>query len=92
LKAAQSERIDPTILKVKKRGFAPPIAEWLRRNDGPIKRLSESDYWKKCKLFNEGNVVSMIKRHRAGAGDFSQELWTLIMFDAFLRREKAFPC
>ncbi|MCB2112940.1 MAG: asparagine synthase (glutamine-hydrolyzing) [Parvularculaceae bacterium] len=89
LKAAQASRLNAAILKSKKRGFAPPIADWLRRTDGPLDRLKRSDEWRSSGLFNARYVGSMIRRHRAGAGDYSQELWTLIMFDAFLRCERA---
>lgn len=87
LKAAMEERLDRKILYGGKRGFAPPIAAWLRKPAGPIDRLRQSDSLARTGFFSAGAVNRMIERHSSGTGDYSQELWSLIMFDAFLRVE-----
>lgn len=88
LKAAQKNRIDHKILHARKRGFAPPVAEWLRQPESSLERFLTSDSWRACGIFDGGAVEDAVRRHRASAGDYSQELWTLIMFDAFLRHER----
>lgn len=87
LKAALSERIDREILRAPKRGFSPPVAAWLRDPAGPLRRLEDSSYWRDSGALDEAAVTAMVDRHAAGVSDYSQELWTVIMFDAFLRAE-----
>ena len=88
LKAAQEDRIDKEILYRPKQGFSPPLAKWLRDPTGPVGRLRESRLWSDTACFDPGEARSMIDRHQRGVSDNSQELWMLIMFDAFLRHER----
>ena len=87
LKAAQEKRIDLEILYRQKQGFSPPLAKWLREPSGPLTRLQDSRLWSDAGCFSPKEVGSMIDRHQRGVSDNSQELWMLIMFDAFLRHE-----
>ncbi|OFX00336.1 MAG: asparagine synthase (glutamine-hydrolyzing) [Alphaproteobacteria bacterium RIFCSPHIGHO2_12_FULL_63_12] len=89
LKAAQEDRVDRAILYRPKRGFSPPLANWLRDPSGPVLRLRESRLWSDTGCFSEPEIHAMIERHQRGVADNSQELWMLIMFDAFLRHEQA---
>lgn len=86
LKAALAPRLDRAVLERKKQGFTPPLASWLRSDaDNPLARLEESSLWREAGVLDEKAVQSMAKAHRAGRADCAQELWTAIMFDAFLR-------
>lgn len=87
LKASQAGRIDSEILYGPKRGFAPPIAQWLRQTDGPLDRLRQSHAWSRDGHFAPDAVHRMMDRHIRGVCDYSQELWMLIMYDAFMRLE-----
>lgn len=87
LKAALAGRVDADILKARKRGFAPPVADWLKDPRGPIARLSASRAWRDSGILDRGGVERMIERHSAGAANHAQELWAVIMFDAFLSAE-----
>jgi asparagine synthase (glutamine-hydrolysing) len=87
LKAALAGRVDKEILHAPKRGFSPPVAAWLRDAAGPLRRLENSSYWRDSGALDETAVTLMVERHAAGAADYSQELWAVIMFDAFLRTE-----
>jgi len=87
LKAALADRVDKDILHAPKRGFSPPVAEWLRDPHGPITRLADSAHWRDSGVLDETQIAMMVERHAAGTADYSQELWTVIMFDAFLRTE-----
>lgn len=89
LKTAQKDRVDHDILYRAKQGFSPPVANWLRAEDALADRLRSSSLWKETGIFKPAAVDRMIARHASGVSDYSQELWMLIMFDAFLRREKA---
>jgi len=87
LKAAQEERIDREILYRQKQGFSPPLARWLRDPSGPLTRLQDSRLWSDAGCFSTKEVRSMIDRHQRRVSDNSQELWMVIMFDAYLRHE-----
>lgn len=89
LKSAQEPRVSHGILHRPKQGFSPPVAEWLRAANGPLDRLRQSDAWKKSGCFSAPAVERMMAAHQKGAGDYAQELWMLIMFDAFLQYECA---
>ncbi len=89
LRASQKARVDSRILAGAKRGFSPPVAMWLRREGGPADRLRQSSVWKSVGYFSTEGVMRMIADHQRGAADHAQELWMLIMFDAFLTHERA---
>lgn len=86
LKAALERRLPRDILYRKKQGFAPPLAAWLRARNGPLARLFQSKSWRECGVIDARAVEKLAAAHQKGAVDAGQELWTLIMFDAFLRR------
>lgn len=85
-KAALERRLPRQILYRRKQGFSPPLADWLRAKDGPMTRLWQSQAWRACGVFDAKAIERMAAAHQKGAVDASQELWTVIMFDAFLRR------
>jgi asparagine synthase (glutamine-hydrolysing) len=87
LKAALEARVDKDTLYAPKRGFSPPVAAWLRDPKGPLRRLEESALWRDSGALDAAAVTAMATKHRAGTSDYSQELWNVIMFDAFLRAE-----
>ena len=75
------------ILYRPKMGFAVPLASWFR---GPLKErvesavlgpvLGDSGY------FNPKFLREMVEEHRSGRRDYSVPLWSLLMFEAFLRK------
>jgi asparagine synthase (glutamine-hydrolysing) len=89
LKAALAGRVDHDILHAQKRGFAPPVEGWLRNPEGPVRRLTEGRRWRDSGVLDAGAVERMISKHASGAANYAQELWTVIMFDAFLSAEAA---
>ena len=85
-KRALEPRLDRELLTRKKQGFALPVRQWLRaEKDNPLDRLAASERWRESGLFNAKAVDRMARAHRRGAADNGQELWTVMMFDAFLR-------
>lgn len=88
LKAALEARLPREILYRKKQGFGLPLARWLREKTGPLDRLQESTLWREAGYVDAGAVDAMAAAHRRGAVDCSQELWTVIMFDAFLAHSR----
>jgi asparagine synthase (glutamine-hydrolysing) len=69
-----------------KMGFSVPLARWLR---GPLNarlraallgpRMLDTGY------FDRDRLATMIAQHESGQRDFSAPLWSLLMFDAFLK-------
>ena len=69
-----------------KMGFAVPLARWLR---GPLRQRLRSALLEGPVLaggwLNPVAVRDLFDQHLAGRADHSTPLWTLLMFDAFLR-------
>jgi asparagine synthase (glutamine-hydrolysing) len=87
LKKAFEPSLPLDVLYRPKMGFSVPLAQWLR---GPLRerlqqavlgpRLQDTGY------FNAQTLQSMVSQHLSGQRDFSAPLWSLLMFDAFLRQ------
>jgi asparagine synthase (glutamine-hydrolysing) len=69
-------------------GFAVPLASWFR---GPLReKVRDSilgDTMRDSGLFDQGYLEKIIDQHQSGARDYSAPIWTLLMFDSFLRKE-----
>lgn len=86
LKKAMEPYLPRDIMYRPKMGFAVPLARWFR---GPLKqrvrdslldgRIAESGW------FNPQAIRQMVEQHESGRRDHSTPLWTLLMYDAFLR-------
>lgn len=86
-KKAMEPRLPSDVLYRPKMGFAVPLARWFR---GPLKervrqavlgpRLADTGW------FETGYLQQLVDAHQSGARDHSAPLWTLMMFEAFLRR------
>ena len=70
-----------------KMGFSIPLASWFR---GPLRErvrdgllggsMAESG------LFNRDYLARLVEQHQSGVRDYSASLWTLLMFESFLRK------
>jgi asparagine synthase (glutamine-hydrolysing) len=86
LKKAMEPQLPDDVLYRPKMGFAVPLARWFR---GPLRervrdavlgeRMADSGW------FDRQALAQMVEAHESGARDYSTPLWTLLMFDAFLR-------
>ncbi|MGH8218566.1 MAG: XrtA/PEP-CTERM system amidotransferase [Steroidobacteraceae bacterium] len=86
LKKTFEKRLPHDVLYRPKMGFAVPLAGWFR---GPLRdrvrdaalgsALAESG------LFDQRVLGRMVEAHQSGRRDFSACLWTVLMFEAFLR-------
>jgi asparagine synthase (glutamine-hydrolysing) len=90
LKKSMEPYLPREILYRPKMGFAVPLARWFR---GPLRsrvrdallgsRLSETGY------FSRRCLEDLVAQHDSGARDYSAPIWSLLMFDAFLRNAVA---
>jgi asparagine synthase (glutamine-hydrolysing) len=86
LKKAMEPLLPHDIMYRPKMGFAVPLARWFR---GPLRErvrgallagpLADSG------LFDQERVRRMVEQHESGGRDHSTPLWSLLMYDAFLR-------
>ena len=76
------------ILYRKKMGFAVPLASWFR---GPLRqRVRESllgDTLASTGIFDTAFLAQMVEQHESGRRDYSAPIWSVLMFEAFLRKE-----
>jgi asparagine synthase (glutamine-hydrolysing) len=87
LKKAMEPRLPSEVLYRPKMGFAVPLAGWFR---GPLKqrvrdavtgpRLADTGW------FDAATLENLVRSHQNGSSDHSAPLWTLMMFEAFLRK------
>jgi len=86
LKRAVAGRVPSANVKRQKRGFAVPIAPWLRRE----LRSFLSDHLQPSRLAQAGLVRqtaldSLIAGHVSGAADYAHHLWVLLMLELWYR-------
>lgn len=89
-KKALEPYLSQQILYRPKMGFAVPLAGWFR---GPLRETLRDallgptladERW-----FNRRMIQRLLDQHQTGQRDHSAALWSLLMFEAFLRRELA---
>jgi asparagine synthase (glutamine-hydrolysing) len=70
----------------KKRGFVAPLGVWMReRLDAYFDRRMTRHTVDRHGIFNWEYIQLMRSKHRSGAADYSYELFSIIMFDAWFR-------
>ncbi len=86
LKKAMEPALPRDVLYRPKMGFAVPLSRWFR---GPLKgRVREAILGQRLAdtgMFNAGYLNRLVADHETGARDYSSPIWTLLMFEAFLR-------
>ncbi|MBL8533437.1 MAG: amidotransferase 1, exosortase A system-associated [Betaproteobacteria bacterium] len=87
LKKAMEPHLPHDVLYRRKMGFAVPLARWFR---GPLRstvrtRLLEGELLK-TGYFNRSYLTELVDDHQSGRRDYSAPLWTLLMFEGFLRK------
>ena len=86
LKKAMEPRLPNDVLYRPKMGFSVPLARWFR---GPLKQRVRDAVLGERLLgtgwFERRYLEHLVSAHQSGASDYSAPLWTLLMFEAFLR-------
>jgi asparagine synthase (glutamine-hydrolysing) len=87
LKKALEPFLPHDIMYRRKMGFAIPLAEWFR---GPLKQkllaAVSSQRLADTGIFNMAEIRKMAEEHISGSRDHNPALWSLLMFEAFLRQ------
>ena len=77
------------VLYRRKMGFRVPLAAWFR---GPLharlRSALQGGMLAECGYFEPSTLDHLIRQHAAGKRDHSAVLWSLMMLDAFLRRQQ----
>jgi asparagine synthase (glutamine-hydrolysing) len=85
-KKSMEAHLPHDVLYRPKRGFDVPLARWFR---GPLKqRVRDSllgDRLAATGWFDRNYLTHLVQAHQSGVRDYSAPLWTLLMFEAFLR-------
>lgn len=74
------------ILYRPKMGFAVPLSAWFR---GPLKsRVQQAlmgDTLRNTGWFDDAYLQHLVTQHQSGLRDYSASIWSLMMFEAFIR-------
>ena len=86
LKQAHEPHLPNDVLYRPKMGFAVPLARWFR---GPLRQPVRDALlggtMLDSGLFDPKAVRLLVEQHESGARNHSTPLWTMLMFEAFLR-------
>ncbi len=86
-KKALSNHLPEDILYRPKMGFAVPLAGWFR---GPLReRVRQSILGERLidtGLFDPSFLSHLVEEHQAGRRDYSAPIWSLLMFESFLKQ------
>lgn len=86
-KKSLESRLSKRILYRPKMGFAVPLASWFR---GPLKQAASDSLLNGSLLptgmFDAGFLRRLLEDHQNGSRDHSAPIWSLLMFEGFLRR------
>ncbi|HNO62784.1 MAG TPA: amidotransferase 1, exosortase A system-associated [Thauera aminoaromatica] len=89
-KKAMEPLLPDDVLYRPKMGFAVPLARWFR---GPLKqRVRDAvlgETLAATGIFERSYLEHLVDAHQSGARDYSAPLWTLLMFEAFVRNTAA---
>lgn len=90
LKKSMESRLPNDILYRPKKGFAVPLAAWFR---GPLRErvrgALNSEALRSTDVFDADALNRLFTEHDKGRRDWSTQLWSVLMFEAFLASEAA---
>lgn len=90
VKRAFEPLVPDALLYRRKQGFSVPLAKWMQRGlDGRLDQLAGSAALTDTGIVDGAGLAAVIREHRSGARDHSQAIWSLLMFDAFLKQSWA---
>jgi asparagine synthase (glutamine-hydrolysing) len=86
LKRALESRVPPENLYRPKTGFATPLRRFFLGEGAAFARAAIlGEDMAACGFFDLGTLSGLIAEHESGRRDHSKALWSLLMFDGFLK-------
>jgi asparagine synthase (glutamine-hydrolysing) len=86
LKKSQEPHLSSEIMYRPKKGFAVPLVRWFR---GPLRQTVRSrvlgETLMGTGMFQADVLKQLVDEHESGKRDHSASLWTLLMFESFVR-------
>ncbi|KAA5546283.1 asparagine synthase (glutamine-hydrolyzing) [Roseiconus nitratireducens] len=90
LKHAFANQLPESVLEPRKRGFSIPLGDWLRGRLRPMLEETLNDSaLERSGMFRMDAIRSLAKEHQSGVRDRSGQLWRMLFFARWLRREQA---
>jgi asparagine synthase (glutamine-hydrolysing) len=87
LKKSMEPHLPKDVMYRPKMGFAVPLMRWFR---GPLRERVRSALLggglAQTGMFQPQYLEHLVDAHSSGRRDYSSPLWTLLMFEAFLRK------
>ncbi|MCK0510735.1 XrtA/PEP-CTERM system amidotransferase [Aromatoleum buckelii] len=91
-KKAMEPLLPNDVLYRPKMGFSVPLSRWFR---GPLReRVRQTvlgETLAATGIFNPDYLRHLVDAHQSGARDYSSPLWSLMMFEAFVRNSGGYP-
>lgn len=85
-KKSMEPHLPQDVLYRQKMGFSVPLVRWLRGPlRGKVREALLGSHMAESGMFNIATIRLLVDQHESGARDHSTPIWTLLMFDAFLR-------
>ena len=88
LKKSLESKLSNDVLYRRKMGFAVPLDRWFR---GPlaqrIEQIPDSEWLAATGIFNAHALRTIMQAHITGRRNFTPVIWSLLMFEGFLKRE-----
>jgi asparagine synthase (glutamine-hydrolysing) len=86
-KRALETRLPHDVLYRSKMGFAVPLASWFR---GPLRERVQNallgEPLLSTGMFNDKHIARIVSEHQSGMREHSAVIWSLLMFDSFLKK------
>lgn len=90
LKSALKPLLPHEVLYRSKMGFAVPIDMWFRGSlRSHIAEVVKGERLAQCGVFDPARLHQIVDDHQSGQRDYSATLWSLLMFDGFLKKKNA---
>jgi asparagine synthase (glutamine-hydrolysing) len=95
LKEVMKGVLPDEILSARKRGFILPLHIWIKNDLRPlVEEMLSADYLIRQGIFSSRVCDRLIRPHLSGEHDYTQHIWTLLMFQlwykVFLQEKRTF--
>jgi len=93
MKQALHGRVPAALLEQRKRGFAVPVHRWFREGSpaGLFEEIVLGRGARSVEYLDRAETRRIFEAHRAGREDAGHRLWTLLMFEQWLRYAERLP-